>query len=154
MAVAVDDRDMIERTGLDVIDEAECWALVASRTVGRLGVSIKNRPDIFPVNYRVVDGALILRTAAGIKLAAATLGVGVAFEVDDFDEATHHGWSVVMHGTAHELESLGELMAAEANGPEPWATSDKDRFVRIDVDEITGRRIPEPPRSAARDPHF
>jgi len=134
---------MIERTGLEVIEEAECWALVASRSVGRLGVAIKNRPDIFPVNYRVIDGALILRTAPGVKLAAATLGVAIAFEVDDFDEVTHHGWSVVIHGTAHELEGLEELMEAEASHPATWANSRKDRFVRIEVEEISGRRIPE-----------
>lgn len=134
---------MIERTGLELIETAECWALISERSVGRLGVSIKNRPDIFPVNYRVIGDTLLLRTAPGVKLAAATLGVGVAFEVDDFDEATHHGWSVVIHGTAHELEGLEELMDAEETGPEPWATSQKDRFVRIDVEEITGRRVPE-----------
>ncbi len=134
---------MIERTGLEVIDEDECWSLIAGRTVGRLGVAIKNRPDIFPVNYRVVERTLLLRTAAGVKLAAATLGVGVAFEVDDFDEVTHHGWSVVIHGTAHELESLDERLEAESSPPIPWATSQKDRFVRVDVEEISGRRIPE-----------
>ena len=134
---------MIERTGLDVIDEEECWELAATKNVGRLAVSIKNRPDIFPVNYRVVDRTLLLRTAPGVKLAAATLGTGIAFEIDDLDEDTHHGWSVVMHGTAHELEGLGELMEAEAAAVETWASSRKDRFVRIEVDEISGRRIPE-----------
>lgn len=134
---------MIERTGLDIIDEAECWALAEGKSVGRLAVSIKNRPDIFPVNYRVVDGGLLLRTAPGVKLAAATLGTGVAFEIDDFDEDVRHGWSIVIHGTAHELERLDDLLEAEAAAVETWASSRKDRFVRIDVDEISGRRIPE-----------
>ena len=134
---------MIERTGLDVIDADECWALVASRTVGRLGVSINHRPDIIPVNYRVVDRGLLIRTAAGVKLAAATLGRAIAFEVDDLDEVTHHGWSVVMYGTATEVEGVEALMEAEAAAVETWATSQKDRFVRIEVDEISGRRIPQ-----------
>lgn len=135
--------DMLERTGLDVIDEDECWELAATQTVGRLAISIKNRPDIFPVNYRVVDKSLLIRTAPGVKLAAATLGSGIAFEVDQLDEATHHGWSVVMHGTAHELEDLEDLMEAETIAVETWASSQKDRFVRIDVEEISGRRIPD-----------
>lgn len=134
---------MIERTGLETISEPECWELIADRSVGRLGVSIKNRPDIFPVNYRVVGETLLLRTAPGIKLAAATLGVAVAFEVDDFDETTHHGWSIVIHGSAHELTRLDELLDAEDDPPETWARSRKDRFVRIQVENITGRRIPE-----------
>lgn len=134
---------MIERTGLDVIDEDECWELAATKTVGRLAVSIKNRPDIFPVNYRVVGRALLLRTAPGVKLAAATLGSGIAFEIDDLDEVTHHGWSIVMHGTAHELDTLDDLMEAESTAVETWASSTKNRFVRIEVEEISGRRIPE-----------
>lgn len=134
---------MIERTGLEDIPTEECWSLIAGRTVGRLGVAIKNRPDIFPVNYRVIDGELLIKTAPGIKLAAATLGPAIAFEVDDVDEATHHGWSVVVHGTAHEVTDLEGVLAAEAEAPETWAESEKTRFIRIIVDEITGRRIPE-----------
>lgn len=134
---------MIERTGLEVIDVDECWALLGSRTVGRLGVSINHRPDIFPVNYRAVDGSLLVRTAPGIKLAAATLGRAIAFEVDDVDEETHHGWSIMIHGTAAEVEGVEALLEAEAQAVETWATSRKDRFVRITVEEITGRRIPE-----------
>lgn len=134
---------MIDRTGLEKIGIEECWRLLATRTVGRLGIAIKNRPDIFPVNYRVTDESILVRTGAGIKLAAATLGPAVAFEVDDFDEDTHHGWSIVLHGTATELRSLEDLMEAEANAVETWANSEKNRFLRIDVDEITGRRIPE-----------
>jgi len=134
---------MLERTGLDVIDEDECWALAATQSVGRLAISIKNRPDIFPVNYRVVERSLLLRTAPGVKLAAATLGSGIAFEIDQLDEATHKGWSVVMHGTAQELQSLDDLMEAETAAVETWASSQKDRFVRIEVDEISGRRVPD-----------
>lgn len=134
---------MIERTGLDIIDEEECWALAATKSIGRLAVSIKNRPDIFPVNYRVVGRGLLLRTAPGVKLAAATLGAGVAFEIDEFDDKVHHGWSVVIHGSAHELERLDDLLEAEATAVETWASGRKDRFVRIDVEEISGRRIPE-----------
>lgn len=143
VGASVDDWPMIERTGLDVISDDECWELAATKTVGRLAVSIKNRPDIFPVNYRVVDGALLLRTAPGVKLAAATLGSGIAFEIDDLDENSHHGWSVVIHGTAHELDRLDDLLEAEATAVETWATSTKNRFVRIEVEEISGRRVPE-----------
>lgn len=142
-AISTDHGGMIERTGLEIIDEAECWELLATRSVGRLAVSVVNRPDIFPVNYRVTDRSVLLRTAAGMKLAAATLGVAVAFEVDELDEATHHGWSIVIHGTAHEVRGVEDRLEAEDAGVEPWADSQKDRFVRIDVDEITGRRIPE-----------
>lgn len=134
---------MIERTGLEIIEEAECWELLATRSVGRLAVSVMNRPDIFPINYRVTDGTVLLRTAAGMKLAAATLGTAIAFEVDELDEQTRHGWSIVIHGTAHEVSGVEDRLEAEDVAVEPWAESQKDRFVRIEIEEMTGRRIPD-----------
>lgn len=126
---------------IDALDTDECWRLISRSTVGRLAVSISNHPDIFPVNYVVDDGTIVVNTAPGTKLAAAVLGRGVAFEVDELDHATHTGWSVVVKGTASEIEDLAGLMDAEELGIETWATSDKTRFLRITPDEVTGRRI-------------
>ena len=130
-----------DETRLDALDRDECWRLIARSDVGRLAVSIANHPDIFPVNYVVDDGTIVVNTAPGTKLAAAVLGHGVAFEVDELDHADHTGWSVVVKGTAGEIEDLAGLMDAEDLGIEPWAASDKTRFLRITPDEITGRRI-------------
>jgi nitroimidazol reductase NimA-like FMN-containing flavoprotein (pyridoxamine 5'-phosphate oxidase superfamily) len=126
---------------IDALDTDECWRLISRFDVGRLAVSISNLPDIFPVNYVVDDGTIVVNTAPGTKLAAAVLGRGVAFEVDDLDHASHTGWSVVVKGTASEIEDLAGLMDAEDLGIETWATSDKTRFLRITPDEVTGRRI-------------
>ncbi|MFN3215123.1 MAG: pyridoxamine 5'-phosphate oxidase family protein [Acidimicrobiales bacterium] len=126
---------------IDALDTDECWRLISRSTVGRLAVAISNHPDIFPVNYVVDDGTIVVNTAPGTKLAAAVLGRGVAFEVDELDHATHTGWSVVVKGTASEIEDLAGLMDAEELGIETWATSDKTRFLRITPDEVTGRRI-------------
>ncbi|MEZ5340981.1 MAG: pyridoxamine 5'-phosphate oxidase family protein [Acidimicrobiales bacterium] len=60
-----------ERTGLEILDEAACWALVNNCSVGRLAVAVGGRPDIFPMNYAVDDGSLVFLTLPGIKLAAA-----------------------------------------------------------------------------------
>ena len=45
-----------------------------SAQVGRLAVSIKEQPDIFPINFVVDHGTVVFRTAEGTKLAAAVLG--------------------------------------------------------------------------------
>lgn len=127
---------------IEVITEAECWRLLAEHTVGRLAVSIANRPDIFPVNYVLDDGSVVIRTAPGLKLAAASLGVGVAFEVDAFDEAAHVGWSVVVQGAAKELSDDAERTRAEDLGIEPWAAGSKSRYLRVIPEQVTGRRIP------------
>jgi len=131
-----------ERTGLDELTETQCWELLGSKTIGRLAVSITNHPDIFPVNYRLAGRDVMVRSAPGIKLAAATLGTAVAFEVDTFDEETRTGWSVVLQGTAEELQKREDLDAAEALGVEPWADSSKHRFLKITATKINGRRVP------------
>ena len=128
--------------GLEELSEDQCWQLLASRSVGRLAVSISNRPDIFPVNYRLDDESIVVLTSPGLKLAAATLGSGVAFEVDALDEMRRTGWSVVVHGVATEIEQLEDLMEADELRVEPWADGVKHRYIRIVADSITGRRVP------------
>ena len=131
-----------DRTGLEELDEQQCWELASQRSIGRLAVSVGNKPDVFPVNYVVHDGTIIVKTSAGLKLAAATIGPGVAFEVDALDEQTHTGWSVVFRGVATEIEALDDIIEAESLGIQTWADSDKRRFLRITPSVITGRRIP------------
>src|SRR5262245_50236898 len=109
----------------------ECWQLLRSVEVGRLAVAIANRPDIFPVNFTVDHGTVVFRTAEGTKLAAAVLGVAVAFEVDGYDPAAGEAWSVVVKGHAVEIEHMHELFDALDLPLFPWHAAPKHRFVRI-----------------------
>jgi nitroimidazol reductase NimA-like FMN-containing flavoprotein (pyridoxamine 5'-phosphate oxidase superfamily) len=127
---------------LEIISEAECWRLLGEHTVGRLAISIANRPDIFPVNYVLDDGTVVIKTAPGLKLAAASLGAGVAFEVDAFNETEHVGWSVVVSGAAFEVDEDDERIRIESLGIAPWASGPKSRYLRVVPDQVTGRRIP------------
>ena len=131
------------------LDDAECWALLASERVGRLGISYGSTPDIFPINY-VVDGdTIVFRTEAGTKLAGATMMPAVAFEVDHVDHATGIARSVVLHGRATEIATLEGILEAEALPLENWAPGDKGRWVRIEVGRLSGRRVRLP--DTARD---
>ena len=138
------------RNGMTVLDDGECWRLLAETAVGRLAVSIANHPDIFPVNHVIDEGTIVFRTAEGTKLAAATLGIGVAFEIDGYDPEGGQAWSVVAYGVAHEMEALDELMAAEELPLFPWNASPKHRWVRVQVDEVSGRRFEVVPGVATR----
>ncbi len=131
-------------TELEELSEQECWWYLAEKTVGRLAVSVANRPDIFPVNYRIQGDTIVVRTAPGFKLAAATLGPGVAFEVDQLDETERTGWSVVVQGTATEIDRLEELLEAHDLDVDPWAGGTKNHYIRIEPKTLTGRRIPDP----------
>ena len=86
----------------------ECWALLERHTVGRLAVDIAGRPDIFPVNYVVDCDTIVFRSGAGTKLAGAVLNRHVALEIDGYAPDERVTWSVVVKGSARELESMSD----------------------------------------------
>lgn len=131
------------RSGIEMIEHEECLRLLATGAVGRLGVVLNGHPEIFPVNY-VLDGEhVVFRTAVGPKLTGA-LRAGVVFEVDNFDPRTRSGWSVVVHGTGHDITPFDapQLVARAAELPvHPWASGEKPHVVRITPTRISGRRV-------------
>jgi nitroimidazol reductase NimA-like FMN-containing flavoprotein (pyridoxamine 5'-phosphate oxidase superfamily) len=131
-----------ERPNIVELTEDRCWELLARKKIGRLAVSITNHPDIFPVNYRIRDQTIVIRTAEGQKLAAAILGTAVAFEVDALDEDTETGWSIVVKGTADEPKKLEDYLRAEDLEIETWASGEKSRFIIITPSWVSGREIP------------
>ena len=93
----------------EILDEPTCWELLEESTVGRLGVDVGGQPDIFPINYVVDRRAIVFRTSAGTKLAAAVLMRHVAFEIDGYEPADRSVWSVVVKGFAAEVERLSDI---------------------------------------------
>ena len=78
-----------------------------------------------------------VRTAAYSEAARECDDSPVAFEVDTFDEAERSGWSVLMRGHAH----LDFAAPDGDHGPDVWAAGARNLRLRVDVEEITGRRI-------------
>lgn len=124
-----------------VLDGSQCWALLETADVGRLAVSIAHQPEIFPVNYAVDHGSLVIRTAEGTKLAAVTVNRSVAFEVDAYSREAGEAWSVVVKGIAHEVTGMDELLDAMGLALFPWHSAPAPRFLRIVPDQVTGRRF-------------
>jgi nitroimidazol reductase NimA-like FMN-containing flavoprotein (pyridoxamine 5'-phosphate oxidase superfamily) len=82
------------------IPPEDCLILLDLAYVGRIGVSVQALPVILPVNYVMHEGDVVFRTSSGTKLAAATAGAVVAFEVDHHDAHGTRGWSVLLQGTS------------------------------------------------------
>ncbi|MFJ9712749.1 pyridoxamine 5'-phosphate oxidase family protein [Streptomyces sp. NPDC101234] len=124
------------------LDTEECRALLATHGVGRIAVSSSDgRPAIVPVNYEVVDDAIVFRTAPD-SVAASAAETEVAFEVDHVDEALSQGWSVLAVGPASivtEPEAVRGL--ARRAHTTPWAGGVREMWVSIRPTSLTGRRI-------------
>ncbi|MFF0223871.1 helix-turn-helix domain-containing protein [Streptomyces sp. NPDC004629] len=119
----------------------ECRALLASHGVGRIAVPTSSGPVIVPVNYSVVDEAIVFRTARG---ATPALGDGrqVGFEVDHIDEAFSQGWSVLARGTARVVTDPQEQRRLTQRAySAPWAGGSRNLWVRIRPFTVSGRRI-------------
>jgi len=128
------------RTGLEVMEQSECLALLGQHVLGRLAVIEGGAPLILPVNYSMVGHRVVVRTAEGAKFDAVHRSV--CFEVDDYDRAGRTGWSVVVRGQLYEaLDSEIAKWDAEGLLPQPWAEGPKDHVIGIEPSVITGRRI-------------
>ncbi len=122
------------------LDPEACWTLLAGEEVGRLAVSVAGQPDIFPLNFAVVDRTIVFRTGEGTKLLSVVIGPAVAFEVDGYDAAAGVAWSVVVKGTAEEVPVFDKVddLAVPVF---PWSATPKSRFVQVVPEEITGLRF-------------
>jgi nitroimidazol reductase NimA-like FMN-containing flavoprotein (pyridoxamine 5'-phosphate oxidase superfamily) len=137
-----------ETSAMTVLDEAECWRLLALADVGRLAVHAAGDIDIFPVNF-IVDGhTLVFRTSEGTKLLEVVLAGRVAFEADGYLAESGQAWSVVAKGDAELLEKFDDIYRAQELPIYPWHSGPKERFVRITVDKVTGRRFVVNPHPA------
>ena len=137
----------IERSVVEPLDEAECLRLISAGGVGRIGYIGRFGPTVLPVNYALYEGTIVFRTGqhsplgedlrTGIEHAESK----VAFEIDETSAATREGWSVLVQGSAHLVDSEAERASIVGLGVEPWAGGEKELFVRVIPSRITGRRI-------------
>jgi uncharacterized protein len=121
----------------------ECYRLLRTQQVGRLGVNAEHYPLIFPVNYGMDGTTIVIRTSPGTKLTGAA-HANVTFQVDEIDQRTRSGWSVLVRGLAEELtDAHGPEMIRRTHsaGAEPWAPGDHGSWVRLIVHHVSGRRI-------------
>lgn len=132
----------LDHGGLEILDSEECRSLLAATPLGRIVFTDRALPAVQPVNYIVADGDVVIRTSPASKLATAASDAIVAFEIDDFDAASRTGWSVVVIGRARAATDPAELAALRALPLRSWAPGERDHFIRIHPQLISGRRTP------------
>lgn len=130
------------------LDRDECLRLLATQPVGRLAVAEPGEaPHLMPVNYTLLRGSVVFRSAPGTKLRLL-VDEPVAFETDSFDPDGRTGWSVTVRGRAYEASDR-EMEVEDIHLP-AFAERQNSRWVRLVPDSITGRRIVEPSSTAEK----
>jgi nitroimidazol reductase NimA-like FMN-containing flavoprotein (pyridoxamine 5'-phosphate oxidase superfamily) len=132
---------------IEELDEAESLRLISPGGIGRIAYTSRFGPAVLPVNYKWHDGAIVFRTTRHSALDEdLQTGISggdylVAFEIDQIDEPGRQGWSVLIQGPAHHVEGEAERQAAAQAGVEPWPAGERELFLRIVPNHVTGRRI-------------
>jgi uncharacterized protein len=126
---------------LEELSRAECLRLLATATIGRIVYTRQALPAVEPVNFALHDGAIVIRTDAGGKLAAATRRAVVAFQADNLDPVRRSGWSVTVVGRCEEVTDTGDLDGLNTLDLQSWAPGTRNHFIRIEPAIVTGRRL-------------
>ena len=130
-----------ERRVLDVLDEAECRRLLPTVSIGRLGYTEGALPAIQPVSFVVHDDQVLIPTRMGSKVAAASRGAVVAFEVDSYDAADRTGWNVTVVGPSRLVNDPAEVAALDSLGLIPWVPAPKRSYIAVQIALLRGRRV-------------
>ena len=130
---------------LETIEPQECRELLRQSSIGRVAVALPGEgPHVVPVNFVVVDDLVVFRTDPGTKRYLMRQ-FPISVQVDQVDPFHRTGWSVLVKGTARELEP-SEVVGVDV---ERW-TGGGVHWMALPTSHISGRRItlPELPISS------
>lgn len=127
---------------MQLMSAEECFAHLETQPVGRIAFVADGALQIFPVTYQMSAQRVVFQSAFGSKLDAAEMARAVAFEVDDWDDETKTGWSVVVRGPLHTVADPTRLAVLDALDHQPWLNGTDMKWVEITVADISGRRLP------------
>lgn len=129
---------------IEELSAEECMQLLKLGSyVGRIGFILDGRPMILPVNYLAEEHSLVFASLDGTKLHTLAGGADVVFEVDEARPLYHAGWSVLVRGRAHEVTDERDIELLRRGPLQSWAAVRDAHWIRVGIDEVSGRRIPE-----------
>jgi uncharacterized protein len=126
---------------LEVLEEDECLELLAGAVVGRLAFTEDAMPAIQPVSFGILDGEVLIPTRPGSKVAAASRGAVVAFEVDDVDAVERTGWNVTVIGPSRVVTDPAVIRSFDRRGIRPWVPTAEHCYIAVRITLVRGRRL-------------
>ena len=136
-----DSDDRSERR-IDVRGREQCLDLLATNHLGRVAWQAADLPQILPVTYAMHQGSVYFRTTPDGILSELAQPTRVALEVDELDQQTRSGWSIVLQGRTSavtEPDAVAGLWAADSLVP--WAGGNRTLFICIRPDRVSGRVV-------------
>jgi hypothetical protein len=106
--------DLPVRLLFEPIGNGESWTHLRSGRIGRVSLTAGALPIIVPVNYRVVDDAIVLHADQRGTLPLSAAGAVVAFEAGDVPIGVGIGWSVLVRGIIRRLSPPGSSLGPDA----------------------------------------
>jgi nitroimidazol reductase NimA-like FMN-containing flavoprotein (pyridoxamine 5'-phosphate oxidase superfamily) len=121
------------------LSQEECLELLASKSVGRIAYDGPDGPEVLPLNFVVQDGSVLFRTSPYSELGRRLRLDVAAFQVDEVDDYTQSGWSVLLRGPIEPVEP-DDLPPADLR-PTAWPAGRRSLHLRLQPRTITGRRL-------------
>jgi uncharacterized protein len=122
------------------VSPKRCQELLESQSIGRVAWQAADGPQILPVTYACHDGTIIFRTSPYGVLSELIRPTDVALEIDELDQESRQGWSVVVQGRAKGIAEPDQLVRMwTVGGVVPWASGVRNVFIQITPRRITGR---------------
>lgn len=128
----------------------ECARRLGLRSHARIAVTTPSGPHQIPVTHLLDGSALTFATTPYSVLGTYGRDAMVALEVDDIDEETRSGWSVVVRGRAHPVTDTAAIARVRSLGLEPWAGGNRPLHLQLLLDEceLSGRVVGDDPGAA------
>jgi nitroimidazol reductase NimA-like FMN-containing flavoprotein (pyridoxamine 5'-phosphate oxidase superfamily) len=134
---------LADGAGFEILEGADCLRLLASTDRGRIAIHVNALPIILPVRYVIDTDQVVFSTLVGGVLDRATDGSVVAFQADGA-EPRDSEWSVCLVGIARHAATPDELQHVEALSLPRWSPTRPHRFVTVSIEQLAGRRSPDP----------
>jgi uncharacterized protein len=124
------------------ITPARCEELLQSQSVGRIAWQAADGLQILPVTYAWYEGTIIFRTSPYGVLSELVRPTDVALEIDELDQDSRRGWSVVVQGRAQGVAEPDQLVRMwTVGGVVPWAAGVRNVFIQVTPRRVTGRVV-------------
>jgi hypothetical protein len=131
----------------EILSEAECLELLASVGVGvgRLVYNSRYGPTALPVAYKIDGGSVVVGTwdpviDEDLRTGIENADYQVAVEADQVNLEAREGWTVLVYGAAHHMDTEAERAPFIEAGLGPWLEDIPAHFIRVTPTHIWGGR--------------